>query len=63
MFTPTTAVHSLTQYPDKEKSTCFGGIAILSVYSKPSSITPASMDLRVSVTWNLTPLVSMIPEI
>lgn len=58
----TTAVHSVTQNPVTENSFCPGGIAILSVYSRPSSMTPASIGRRSGVTRNLTPELSTQSE-
>lgn len=57
----TTAVHSAIQYPLNVKSGCFGGTAILSVYSKPSSITPASYFLTSGVMYKRTPELSTMP--
>lgn len=59
----TTAVHALVQYPINGNDSCFGGIAILSVYSRPSSITPASICFSFVETKNLIPELSTKPII
>lgn len=58
----TARVHSATQYPVSEKSDWCGGMAILSVYSKPNSITPASYSRSDAVYVNLTPELSIKPR-
>lgn len=58
----TTPVHCGTQYPVKVNSFCPGGIAILSVYSNPSSIIAASYLRFLGVTKSVTPELSIQSE-
>ena len=61
MYLLTVAVHSGRQYPLNENDSWLGGIAILSEYTKPSSIIPASNGRRFCVIWNRIPELSVIP--
>ena len=55
-------VHLETQYPLSFHSFNPGGRAILSVYSRPISITPASYFRSLSVIKNVIPELSINPE-
>lgn len=58
----TTSVHFGMQYPFNENKLCLGGIAILLVYSSPSSIMAESYFLSFWVTYKRIPDESTIPE-
>lgn len=57
----TVRVQSAIQYPVRENKFWFGGIAILFVYSNPSSIIPESNFLSLLVTYKRMPDESSIP--
>lgn len=57
----TVRVQSGIQYPVRENKFWFGGIAILFVYSNPSSIIPESYFLSLLVTYKRMPDESLIP--
>ena len=55
----TTEVHSEIQKPLSVKLVCRGGIAILSIYSRPSSITAASCVLNFFASSTFNPELSI----